>query len=272
MAQYDRQYLFDGLIDQTLAGYRTPLDTLQMLTTEIGNLGDIAPWLIDVMNVVDPTLLNYTLMDLYFATTYQYSTIDIHRFLDDLMNFNLSNDDAAAALAAEYFSAYRGQVVLRTNWGEGAMSTGIMFVGRRVTDPDIIRHEHGHFLQLKELGALAYMYGIGVPSFNQELTMGAGWELFLHLFDPWNNPELWSILFLGKHSFPDIYHSRPWEALADIMGGVVDREHHELVLLLSKLYYEFIQIPEVLEALMAANEGALQAAFENLFGNRGVTR
>ena len=73
-----------------------------------------------------------------------------------------------------------------------------MFITRETNNrdypEDIVRHEYGHTLQLKQLGVIDYALCIALPSWQEWGT----------------NPN---------------YYSRPWEITADVLGGVQSRNH-----------------------------------------------
>jgi RHS repeat-associated protein len=120
----------------------------------------------------------------------------------DIKNFNWSNENEEATLKSNYFSAYKGQLVIRVPFIGDSMSWGIMFLGKNLSeeDVDVVEHEWGHFKQMKELGFLVYSVGIGVPS----LTSATISKI------------------TGNY---DGYFNQKWEISADIRGGAVRSEH-----------------------------------------------
>ena len=107
------------------------------------------------------------------------------------------NSDEQAVLDAEHFAFYKGILVIRTNLDRSG-SFGILFISRkenmRDNPEDVVRHEHGHTVQLAQLGIVKYAFCIFVPS----------------CFQWGSNPE---------------YYRRPWEITADIFGGVQSRSY-----------------------------------------------
>lgn len=99
---------------------------------------------------------------------------------------------------SNYFSAYKGTLVVRTNLPRSG-SFGIIFLNRnanRDENPeDVVRHEYGHTKQLEQLGIINYALCIGIPS----------WQKW------------------GKYK----YYKKPWEITADIYGGVQSRYHYQ---------------------------------------------
>ena len=137
------------------------------------------------------------------------SEINMIRY--DLKNFDLYNTDEAKVLKSYYVSAYKGQIVIRTNENRSG-SLGVMFLARmqQRDDYDIVRHEYGHFIQLQQLGLLRYIGGIFIPSaINGDVPN-------------------------------DIYYNQPWEVTADLFGGA-QRQHAEGSETIGMWYYSFLQ-------------------------------
>ena len=110
-----------------------------------------------------------------------------------------TNTSEAAVLEAEDFAFYKGVLVIRTKTGNAdSFSFGIIFLGdgADVNDADLLRHEYGHYLQLREIGLFGYITYVAIPS--------------AYYFHQTKN---------GKYSW-DEYYNRPWEYIADVYGGV----------------------------------------------------
>jgi len=109
---------------------------------------------------------------------------------EDIANFNLDNSDEQTVIDSNFFSAYKGQLVVRINSGRSG-SFGLMFLSHNIdTRNDAIatvKHEHGHYVQLQELGVMAFVPGIAIPSIINT---------------------------------PDDYFNQRQEVIADILGGV----------------------------------------------------
>jgi len=116
----------------------------------------------------------------------------------DKKNFDLKNQDESVVLESNYFSAYKGIPVIRTN-GERSGSFGAIFLTKETNDrkhpEDVVRHEYGHTQQLAQLGIVTYALCIGVPSWQE-----------------WGTGE---------------YYTKPWEITADIYGDVQSRIHSQ---------------------------------------------
>ena len=120
------------------------------------------------------------------------------KIISDFKRFNFKNEKEQAVIDSNYFSAYKGKLVIRTNRLRSG-SFGVLFItrkGRPYNIKQLIRHEYGHTEQLRQLGFLRYLLFIGIPSWKQ-----------------------W------KKEIP--YYERPWEITADLFGGVTSRKHTE---------------------------------------------
>ena len=115
---------------------------------------------------------------------------------EDIINFDVNNQSEEKVLASNYFSIYKGVPVVRVD-GNRSGSFGVIALTRetykRPNPADIVRHEYGHVVQMKQLGVIKYAIDIFLPS---ALEYGGG-----------------------------DYYSRPWEITADIYGGVQSRKH-----------------------------------------------
>ncbi len=115
----------------------------------------------------------------------------IDRLIEDIKSFSLKNTDEKKVLRSHCFSAYKGVLVLRLNIRR-SFSFGLIGLGRNVSSlpyaEEELRHEYGHFLQLKKMGIVRYIMYIARPSV-----------------------KIW-----GK----GYYYLQPWERDADIRAGV----------------------------------------------------
>ena len=112
----------------------------------------------------------------------------------DINNYDKNNTSEEKVLESNYFSSYKGKLVIRTN-GTRSGSFGVLFIRRDGSGVNEVKHEYGHTKQLEQLGGMTYLLGIGIPSF---LNLGTG-----------------------------DYYNKPWEVTADIYGGVSRAEHTE---------------------------------------------
>jgi len=111
----------------------------------------------------------------------------------DLLNLSIYLSSAFVLIGHCYtcFANFKGGKAV-------ASSFGILFITRETNSrpdaEDVIRHEYGHTIQLKQLGIVKYALCIGIPS----------------LFEWGSDPE---------------YYRRPWEITADIYGNVQSRSY-----------------------------------------------
>ena len=91
----------------------------------------------------------------------------IKQVKQDIRNFDMKNENEQKVLESNYFSAYKGKLVLRTNLSRSG-SFDILFIKRKGDKndvlPDEVRHEYGHTKQLDQLGIMKYTFCIGIPS------------------------------------------------------------------------------------------------------------
>ena len=136
------------------------------------------------------------------VTTASYTVIAVASIFDeDIRNdmnaigWNPFNSDADAVLNSNYVSFYKGVPVFRANV-ERSGSFGAIILQRDFDGEnpyDTLNHERGHNSQLMMMGIATYGFTVGIPS-----------PLKLGIADP--------------H-----YYDAPWEAMADILGGVTYR-------------------------------------------------
>ena len=109
----------------------------------------------------------------------------------DVNKFNWNNTSEQTVLNSNYFSAYRGKLVIRTNIPRSG-SLGILFISHEDDNAwdriNTIKHEYGHTKQLDKMGLVNYLIFIGLPSW-----------------------QVWGT---------DSYYRKPWEITADIEGSV----------------------------------------------------
>ena len=128
------------------------------------------------------------------------------------------SDDQERALT-QRIANYRGQTTITFGSGTSGASLGpIMILGGGL-DPevsrhiDLLRHEHGHFLEYQELGLIMYYLGIGFMSF---------------------------VNFQRDHS-RDFYTNQPWEIHADILAEIIRTAHTQEARELGELYFQQLQ-------------------------------
>ena len=113
---------------------------------------------------------------------------------EDKLNYKKDNNDAKKVIEAHYFSSYKNTLVLKKGGYSGAYLF-VMWIGKKVSDENLVLHEYGHKKQREELGFFKYLKKVFIPSF-----------LCFKL--------------LRKKKLPYDYYSLPWEFEADNLGGV----------------------------------------------------
>ena len=68
------------------------------------------------------------------------------------------NTDIDKVLKARHFSSYMGVPVIKLPMGDSGMSLGVIFLGKTVTSQELLLHEYGHRLQLKNMGFFKYLF------------------------------------------------------------------------------------------------------------------
>ena len=112
----------------------------------------------------------------------------------DISNFNANNTNEQIVFEANYFSSYKGKLVIKTPF-DASFSFGFIGLSNKQLNSNTLNHEHGHTLQLELMGKVDYIYNVAVPS------------LTINLLDR-----------MGK--LPYDYYGSPWEAEADKLGDV----------------------------------------------------
>ena len=140
--------------------------------------------------------------------------------IDDAIDY-ITNTDEQVALDAKYFAFYKGQLVIKEDWGFTNGRSGsfiIMFLNSNETDPNVVKHEWGHFAQLMIMGLPDFALSVAIPSV---------------LSDPYD----------------PYYYSNPWERTADWLGGV-EREGGYITGSLAWGIYQFVAGPSSVPAYL----------------------
>ena len=106
----------------------------------------------------------------------------------------LLNSDEQTVLDAQYIAFYKGIIVIKAPI-EDAFSFGIIVMETGATSKNLVRHEYGHLVHLKQIGLPAYLLTAFIPS----------------VIGYWSGVDY------------DDYYSQPWEFVADYFGGVNNR-------------------------------------------------
>ena len=117
----------------------------------------------------------------------------------DVNNFDWQNTDEQKVLRANLFSAYKETLVIKLPIGTNAFSFGIIFMGKDVNESIDVQHEYGHTEQLEQMGLFGYLDKVAIPS-------------------------VIAYKLEKKGDLPYDYYTAPWEAEADIKGGVDQRK------------------------------------------------
>lgn len=143
-----------------------------------------------------------------FSSTVKSVASKVLKLKEDVDNFDMENEDVSKVYASNYFSAYKGALVIRhsieplSSWSLGQVIALKRYSNMTENEPQtrLLNHEYGHILQEREYGIKKYSLMIFVPS--------ASYCAFSKLF-----PE-----------YKENYYSMPWEYDADIRGEV-NRDH-----------------------------------------------
>ena len=108
----------------------------------------------------------------------------ISKIFEDIKNFNLFNKDSNVVFDANYFSFYKGSLVIKHQTNLSSFGVfGIIFLHVNHTEEDDLNHEWGHNIQEKILGSPLYMIRIAIPSmigcalrYNDEEYFSFPWE------------------------------------------------------------------------------------------------
>jgi hypothetical protein len=114
---------------------------------------------------------------------------------EDFRNYDKNNTSEEKVINAHFFSAYKRAFVLKLPIGYNAASFRTIFLGRKIKNTNVVKHEYGHRLQFDKLGFFRYISRVATPS------------------------VLANLLYKLK-KLPYDYYGSPWENEADILGGV----------------------------------------------------
>ena len=117
------------------------------------------------------------------------------KFMEDVKNVDLFNSDEQKVIDANYFSFYKGRLVIWNSLFDRSASFGMILMsnddrenGKPIDySKALIKHEYGHTIQLNQLGVMDYIFCIFIPS-----------------ADKWGDEP---------------YYYKPWELSASKYGG-----------------------------------------------------
>ena len=113
------------------------------------------------------------------------------------IEWNPFNADESATINSSKVSFYKGVPVFRKTLNDRSGSFVAIFL-KKGEGIDDLRHERGHNWQFMMMGIGTYGFTVGIPS----------------------------PLCLGKwYNLQNNYYGAPWETMADILGGVKERQH-----------------------------------------------
>ena len=122
----------------------------------------------------------------------------VKQFCDDISedvdNYDKDNKDPNNVFNSNYFSSYNETLVVITPF-DSSFSFGFIGLSHVQKNTNTLNHEYGHKLQLEERGWGEYITDVAVPSFTANMAHRTG-------------------------NLPYDYYGSPWEAEADIKGGV----------------------------------------------------
>ena len=121
----------------------------------------------------------------------------IKHLKEDFRNYSKKNQEEERVFKAHYFSNYKGAFVWLTPF-QYSFSCGIIGLSSRQRYSRILRHEYGHYMQLKKRGWIRYIHKIVIYSVTENMLY-------------------------RKKKLPYDYYGSPWEAEADVLGGVEER-------------------------------------------------
>ncbi len=113
---------------------------------------------------------------------------------EDIKNYDKNNTSEEKVINAHFFSAYKRAFVLKLPIGYNAASFRTIFLGRKIKNTNVVKHEYGHRKQFEEMGFFRYTAHVAIPS------------------------VLANLLYKLK-KLPYDYYGSPWEMQADILGG-----------------------------------------------------
>ena len=123
-----------------------------------------------------------------------YSELISSKVKEDIENFDTSNDNPGVVFGSNYFSCYNGVVVIKTPF-DASFSYGFIYLSTQQQTLNTLNHERGHTIQMENMGMIDYTMYVAIPS----VTIN---------------------LLSRRKILPYDYHSYPFEAEADELGGV----------------------------------------------------
>ena len=114
--------------------------------------------------------------------------------VEDINNYDSNNQSEDVVFSSNYFSNYNGALVVKTPF-DASFSFGFIGLSTQQQNTNTLKHEYGHIVQMKNMGLVDYTVDVAIPS------------IIINILD-------------RKHKLKYDYYGAPWEAEADILGGV----------------------------------------------------
>ena len=118
---------------------------------------------------------------------------------EDIKNFDKKNESEQKVFDSNYFSGYKGSLVVKTPF-DASFSFGIIGLSKDQQNSNTLNHEYGHTVQMNNKGLVKYTKEVAIPS------------ITINVLD-------------RMDKLPYDYYGAPWEAEADMLGGV-DRKYN----------------------------------------------
>ena len=114
--------------------------------------------------------------------------------VEDIKNFDMKNQSEEKVFSSNYFSNYRGALVVKTHF-DTSFSFGIIGLSQSQQNSNTLNHEYGHTVQMSNMGIVNFTFNVAVPSVTANVLDRMG-------------------------KLPYDYYGSPWESEADMFGGV----------------------------------------------------
>ena len=118
----------------------------------------------------------------------------VNDIAEDIEDYNPYNESEDVVFSSNYFSNYKGTLVIKTSF-DSSFSFGIIGLSRSRQNSNDLNHEYGHTVQMKNMDLADYIFDVAVPS------------VTINILD-------------RKDNLKYDYYGAPWEAEADLLGGV----------------------------------------------------
>jgi len=111
---------------------------------------------------------------------------------EDIKNYDLNNQSEENVFKSNYFSNYKGALVVKTPF-DASFSFGFIGLSTQQQNTNTLKHEYGHTVQMENMGVGSYIVDVAVPS------------VAINILD-------------RQGKLPYDYYSYPWEAEANKLG------------------------------------------------------